>query len=535
MYKLQLITEARRLCPEVIIVLGEDISRFRDASKELYGFLEKFSWSRKVERLGFDEVWMDVTDMVDYNFDFINPNDPYNAFFQLSKDDPTVGFEYNATAYAGHVHPRGSSNEPATTIDAKNLPSRLRLGSHLAMYLRQQLEGTKGYTSTVGISSNKLLAKLVGNLNKPCGQTTLLPPYDATDDSCNNAMSFIDDHDIGKIPGIGFKMAQKLREHVLQRTASFDFGLVYGGTRENVKTKDVRLAPDIDTEVLEKLLGGPGSPHGIGYRIWQLLHGVDDSEVGLARPVPRQISIEDSYIRLDTLTEVLKELNMLSKSLLGRMRIDLLGDAEDFASGEQEDAPFEHTNVPAKKWLAHPRTIRLSTRPKPPVGPDGIRPRTFKRLSHSGPLPHFVFNLDDPIEVLAEKLVNEVLVPMFRRLHPEKHGWNLSLVNVAVTNMAETAGESKTANGRDIGYMFKRQDDVLKDYRIVEDDVSDHDDSSGQADEATGQKPAPASLPEEDDESMSHDGEDGPRCKTCGLHVPGFAMEAHERFHLLGD
>lgn len=56
LYKLQLITEAKRICPDVVIVLGEDISRFRDASKDLYNFLEKFSWSNKVERLGFDEV-----------------------------------------------------------------------------------------------------------------------------------------------------------------------------------------------------------------------------------------------------------------------------------------------------------------------------------------------------------------------------------------------------------------------------------------------------------------------------------------------
>lgn len=56
LHKLQLITDARRICPEVIIELGEDISRFRDASKELYTFLKSFSWNDKVERLGFDEV-----------------------------------------------------------------------------------------------------------------------------------------------------------------------------------------------------------------------------------------------------------------------------------------------------------------------------------------------------------------------------------------------------------------------------------------------------------------------------------------------
>jgi hypothetical protein len=44
------------MCPDVIIVLGEDISRFRDASKTLYQFLRSFSWNDKAERLGFDEV-----------------------------------------------------------------------------------------------------------------------------------------------------------------------------------------------------------------------------------------------------------------------------------------------------------------------------------------------------------------------------------------------------------------------------------------------------------------------------------------------
>jgi DNA polymerase iota len=55
--KLQLITEAKKVCPEVVIVLGEDLTRFRDASKDLYNFLRESIWSGRAERLGFDEVW----------------------------------------------------------------------------------------------------------------------------------------------------------------------------------------------------------------------------------------------------------------------------------------------------------------------------------------------------------------------------------------------------------------------------------------------------------------------------------------------
>ena len=51
-----LVRDAKRTCPDVIIELGEDLTRFRDASKELYNFIKDFSWDGKLEKLGFDEV-----------------------------------------------------------------------------------------------------------------------------------------------------------------------------------------------------------------------------------------------------------------------------------------------------------------------------------------------------------------------------------------------------------------------------------------------------------------------------------------------
>jgi nucleotidyltransferase/DNA polymerase involved in DNA repair len=51
-----LIKEAKKVCPEAVIVLGEDLTRFRNASKQLYAFLKAYSWNNRVERLGFDEV-----------------------------------------------------------------------------------------------------------------------------------------------------------------------------------------------------------------------------------------------------------------------------------------------------------------------------------------------------------------------------------------------------------------------------------------------------------------------------------------------
>jgi len=148
-----------------------------------------------------------------------------------------------------------------------------------------------------------------------------------------------------------------------------------------------------------------------------------------------------------------------------------------------EEEPAHHdqsgrSRLVPLRWLAHPRTLRLSTRPRRPPNPDGSRARSFNRISRSCPLPNLVFHLNESVEALAEKLVHETLIPSFRKLHPEKSGWNLSLVNIAVTNMAEAAAESKDSKGRDIGKMFKTQESVLREWRVEDRDVppSDSDD-----------------------------------------------------------
>lgn len=244
---------------------------------------------------------MDITDMVDYNMDLLSRQNLTACFFHLDRNDPTLGFAFDASTVCGHsfpkipvnhVPPQISTSASSNDDDFPSLYLRLVLGSHLAQHIRQRVEEEKGYTATVGISTNKLISKLVGNLNKPKGQTTLVPPYSShTGIVESNITQFVDSHDIGKVPGIGFKLGQKIREHVLGRPAAFDAGLIYGVTKEVLLVRDVRLHSDLGPESLERVLGAPGVPKGIGGRIWGLLNGVDDSEVSKAKDVPQQISI----------------------------------------------------------------------------------------------------------------------------------------------------------------------------------------------------------------------------------------------------
>ncbi len=457
--------------------------------------------------------------MISYNSDILNHNDLSHSFFCLDQRDPTVGFRYDASEPFGPTYP--PKNGALSNQDLQ-LYQRLVLGSHLARYLRHELENEKGYTATVGISTNKTLSKLVGNLHKPRNQTTLLPPYNASAKSESNVIAFMDGHEIGKIPGLGFKLSHKIRAQILGRQAASDDGLVYGDTKEKVTVRNVRTYPGMGCEMLEGILSGPGSQRGIGGKIWGLLHGVDNVEVSQAKKVPSQISIEDSYIRLDTLDEVRKELNLLSSSLIRRMHLDLLEEEE-----EEDQTETAGQGIPKRRWLALPRTLRITTRHK----------KSFNRISRSLPMPTFAFSLTENIHGLAERLVQDSLIPCFRKLHPEPSGWNLSLVNVAVTNMAETAADSKDSEGRDISRMFRRQDDVLKEWRVADEDVapppttdvSDLLEGSVNVD-VRPQATAPT-LWESDEEVQDI----MDICGRCGVSMPRFALLAHERFHLMPD
>lgn len=473
---------------------------------------------------------MDVTDMVEYNIEVLNRYDLTHSFFHVSREDPTVGFDFDATHYAGHIHPRiariGLREEDET------LSLRLILGSHLALHLRHQLEEQHGYTSTVGISTSKLLSKLVGNLNKPKGQTTLVPPYDHDEAGSSNVRLFVDQYEIGKIPRIGHKLAQQIREYVLGHPAKFDNhegGLVYGESKEVVTVGQVRQAPDMSAEFLSKLLAGPGFPHDSGHKIFALLHGVDEGEVAEARNVPRQISIEDSYLRLDSMDQVTKELEMLAARLVDRMRVDLTEPKND-EEGTAHDNGI--TTEIKRRWIGRPETLRLTTRPRLPLNADGTRTRTFKRISRSAPIPSFIFNLNDKVHAVAEKLVAEALVPLFKRLHPERK-WDLSLVNVAVTNMTDTASGKKGATGRDIETMFKRQDTVLDCFKVMEESTLDSGNVIQLAnDEATFDD----DFDDFDDQYSDAESDTSMQetiylCSICKQRMPAFAKMAHERFH----
>ena len=512
--KLMLITEAKKLCPDLVVVEGEDLSLFRDVSKKIHALLRCYSWNGKVERLGLDEIFLDVTDVIAYNVELLNRNALAQSFFCLSPSDPEKGFEFDATSFAGCVWQRSQDATQFPRIGDQGditLRTRLLLGSHLARYLRLQIEEV-GYTSSCGISTNKLLAKLVGNKNKPRNQTALLALCD------DDVYAFMDEHHLRKVPGIGSRTTRLVDEFVRgkeatkQPAASAGPDDIYAPESESsVTVGAARTDPRISAPALERLLGGPGAERGQGSKVWAFLHGVDDADVKPARDVPTQISIEDTYPKgLRNVSEVRHALTLISTSLLRRMHVDLVVDTEDASQAQTTQAsPVENTGK-SKKWLAYPKTIRLTTRLKTGFekgipSSDTTNPQHFaSRTSRSCPLPGFVFGsgittsspfiasntaqttTTTPTESIVQRLVTETLMPMFLKLHPVNNNhannvqgnksssspWTIGLLNVCVTNMVGAGVDtSGSGTGRDIAGMFRRQKDTLREFSVY--DVDD--------------------------------------------------------------
>lgn len=247
--------------------------------------------------------------------------------------------------------------------------------------------------------------------------------------------------------------------------------------------------------------------------------------------------------------EVEKALLVLMQSLLIRMRIDLTSTA----LWARLDSVSTHEVADGGQWVARPQTLRLTTRPRPPLEPDGSRPRSSSRISKSCDMPSIAFSSLDSIEGVAEKIVHDKLVPLFHKLHPETSDWDLSLINVCAANMLQLASDGRDGAGRDISHMFRKQTAFLKEWNVENDGIPHNlilqrsDDSPTRSTktlvEASNneRKDNQPFIQDKhvDDENASNrkEGLAGVEqvCKICGAYMPVFAISAHERFHSMLD
>ncbi|XP_072290074.1 DNA polymerase iota [Eucyclogobius newberryi] len=254
--KLMSVTEAKEKCPELVLVKGEDLTHYREMSYKVTELLVSFCLL--VERLGFDENFMDITKIVE-------------GRLQQTK----------TCSFKGHVYNNSFSEDKARTYPW------LAVGSHVAAELREAIHCRLGLTGCAGIATNKLLAKLVSGTFKPNQQTTLLP------EDVSNIMGSLSS--IRKVPGIGHQTAKRLQALGVS------------------SIKDLELFP---LDSLAREFGQPSAR-----RLKNLAIGTDDSTVTPTGP-PQSLSDEDSFKKISSTKNIVEKIHELLTSLIERMHID---------------------------------------------------------------------------------------------------------------------------------------------------------------------------------------------------------------------
>lgn len=259
-----LLTEAQRLCPELVLVNGEDLTPYRQMSNKIHNLLLTFT--PYVEKLGMDENFLDVTSVIDAK---LNDNS-----VSLIADDLLVD---------GFVFPEDETLSSCVCGCEK----RLKMGAKLAQEIRQKMYTELEITSCAGIAHNKLMAKIIGTKNKPNKQTVLIP-------ACTNEV-MIGLNSIRAIPGIGQKVELLLNE---------------------IGIKTIKELQDADFTVLQKHFGYETATK---YKNWS--HGIDKSAV-IPSGKPKSISLEDSCKSISFRADVEEKFRLLLIRLINQVAED---------------------------------------------------------------------------------------------------------------------------------------------------------------------------------------------------------------------
>lgn len=262
--KMTYLKDAQHLCPELVLVNGEDLAPYRQMSNEIHNIL--IQYTPNVEKLGLDENFLDVTSIVEAKI------------ANYSSDEVE-----NSSLLDGYVIPE---DKTLSTCDC-GCEFRLTLGAKLAKEIRQKLYDTLGITTCAGIAHNKLLAKMIGSKNKPNKQTVLIP-------ACTNEV-MIGLGSVRAITGIGQKAEQQLN----------DLGV-----------ETVQQLQMVDFAVLQKAFGYETA---MKYRNWS--RGIDRSAV-VPSGKPKSISFEDSCRSISFRADVEEKFRLLLIRLVNQVAED---------------------------------------------------------------------------------------------------------------------------------------------------------------------------------------------------------------------
>ncbi|XP_049279724.1 DNA polymerase iota [Anopheles funestus] len=199
--KLQPVKEALAMCPELVLINGEDITKYKEMSVRINEIMHRFT--PHVEKLGLDENYLDVTELISERLEQLEATGGSAELSQLNYVEGLI-----------HPPPERNASELAPFRETDRdlfrqcchcgCDRRLILATHLAKEIRDSIFKELGLRCCAGIAHNKLLAKLVGAVNKQNKQTVLLPTQ--------GSLFVASLGSVRSLTGIGEKTAQTLAD-----------------------------------------------------------------------------------------------------------------------------------------------------------------------------------------------------------------------------------------------------------------------------------------------------------------------------------
>jgi len=279
--KLMGITEAKRRCPELVCVNGEDLTPYKDVSDRILDVLSMYGRSK---RLGSDEMCVDVTEEVGRRM-----RDGYSCG---STDDVCVGHIFVPDKDSYHIDSihrvmdlRANKKTEGAGRHVNVCSRQLMIGSWVAADIRRTIKSITGIRTSAGISHTQIISKLISGLHKPDDQTILLPEH---------VVEFLGPLHVRMIPGVGAVLHSKLQEAQI------------------VQVRD--LWRWSRTRLIDRF----------GERQGSFLHlaskGLDHVPLIQGDTEPKSISVEDSFKECRGFRDASRILNKLAPDLAARLQ-----------------------------------------------------------------------------------------------------------------------------------------------------------------------------------------------------------------------
>lgn len=367
----------------MIIVDGSDLTNYRIYSNKVFRLARAVLGDQvPVEKLGMDELFMDVSHLVDAHLSSLEHGEDKaedgRRWFALKDEE---GFWYDSQSVAGHAYPGPTSDQTPSssslTVPLDNI--KMQLASHIALHVRSLILTRVGLTSSAGISPSKLLSKLLASVHKPADQTVLISPSPADD-----VQAFLDGLELRKLPGFGSKIVGSLLpllppDEQGRQPTKLNVALVLSSLTlaDFRKVYTPRLAPIL----------------------WDLLHGRDSSPVVASPEYPAQISTEDSFAQTINgqggmrWSDFAGHLKRLLENLLRRLEDELVVLPSDTSPSVDVKGKGRETggrSTPTTQWARYPHSLRLSLR-------RSWDAPASARQSKSTDLPSGVFRVSVPV------------------------------------------------------------------------------------------------------------------------------------------